>query len=291
METRWMYVTTEELAALREEAKGVCVIPMGCIEKHGLHLPLGTDIIEGSRIAHMASQLETACVFPDYIFGDVPVNDPERPLGSVTLPLELNMQMLETLCEQIAKSGFRKIVVFNSHGGNCAWLQAFQRNLGTRAHDYVFTFFTVSLPAPHAMAELLLKEGPQAIPELEAEDAELLLKYHEEGMLTGHACFGETAYIMGICPETVRMDRLGVESGLPTGKSKAYNDVGLFVQDGGWGLEFPNAYAGHDPIGCNERIGKAALRLEAERFAKALKVLKEDEYLLQEHNRQWHTDI
>lgn len=291
METRWMYVTSEELSILREEAKGVCVIPMGCVEKHGLHLPLGTDILEGSRVAYMASQLEPVCVFPDYIFGDVPDNSPERPLGSVTVPVELNMKMLETLCEQIAMSGFRKIVVYNAHGGNCMWLRTFQRNLGVRRHDFVFVIFDVSLPAPHAMAELLQKEGLQAIPELEPEDAELLLKYHEQEMLIGHACFGETANIMGICPDAVKLDRLGVESGLPTGKSKPYNDVGLCVVDGGWGLEFPNAYAGHDPIGCNERIGRAALRLEAERFAKALKVLKDDELLLQEHNRSWHTNI
>ena len=48
METRWLYVTSEELEKLRDEVKGVCVIPMGAIEKHGLHLPLGTDIIQAS---------------------------------------------------------------------------------------------------------------------------------------------------------------------------------------------------------------------------------------------------
>ena len=45
METRLLYVTNENLPALREASKDICVIPMGCVEKHGLHGPLGADII------------------------------------------------------------------------------------------------------------------------------------------------------------------------------------------------------------------------------------------------------
>ena len=59
METRWMYRTSGDLGELLEASKGVCVMPIGCVEKHGLHLPLGTDIIHSSHIAHVASQMET----------------------------------------------------------------------------------------------------------------------------------------------------------------------------------------------------------------------------------------
>ena len=54
METRWLYTTSENLPLLREASKETCVIPMVCIEKHGLHLPLGTDIIEASGVAFAA---------------------------------------------------------------------------------------------------------------------------------------------------------------------------------------------------------------------------------------------
>ena len=86
--------------------------------------------------------------------------------------------------------------------------------------------------------------------------------------------------MMGIAPETMRLDLLGIESGLPTGESAPYNRLGIDVKSGGWHLEFPNAYSGTDPYGVNERIGAAALRMEAERFAKAIKFFKEDEKLL-----------
>ena len=81
METRWLYRTAEDFDELRKASNDTCVIPMGCVEKHGLHLPLGIDILHSSHIAHMASQLETCCVFPDFTFGDVKSNAPIEPNG------------------------------------------------------------------------------------------------------------------------------------------------------------------------------------------------------------------
>ena len=59
METRWLYVTSENFPALRTASKDTCIIPMGCVEKHGLHGPLGTDILQASAIAYMASLIDT----------------------------------------------------------------------------------------------------------------------------------------------------------------------------------------------------------------------------------------
>jgi hypothetical protein len=100
-------------------------------------------------------------------------------------------------------------------------------------------------------------------------------------MIIGHAGFGETAYLMALAPDSFQWDKIGIESGLPTGKSKVYREAGIKLADGGWNLDFPNAYCGHDPIDCNERIGNAAVRFEAERLARAAKVFKEDTYLLE----------
>lgn len=287
METRWLYRTSEDFAELREASRNVCVIPMGCVEKHGLHLPLGTDALAASRIAHMASQIETFCVFPDFTFGDIPNNAPSiarggnMTEGNVTLPVETYMTLLELLCEQISRNGYNKILIFNGHGGNTHWLHAFLHKLSNKKRDFVAGFVEIGLPAPHPMAEYLEKNGPGSIPELTPEDEALLIKYHKEHMVVGHACMSETACMMAIAPDAVHMDKLGIESGLPTGKSTYLREVGIEVEDGGWGLEFPNAYSGTDPIGCNERIGRACLRIEAERLAKAARVFKEDTYLLE----------
>ena len=285
METRWLYNTPETLLTLREESKNTCIIPMGCVEKHGLHMPLGTDIIHASHLAYMASQLEPVCIFPDFIFGDVPEGDPNMPMGSITLPLETEMLLLEQLCEQIVRHGFKKIAVLNGHGGNNSWLNTFMRYLTSKKRDFVLVVINLKLSAPHTLAENIIEHGAEYYPELTGEDVELLLKQHEANMKIGHAGLGESSYIMGICPEAMHLDRLGIESGANLEKTKYLKEAGISIRDGGWGINFPNAFSADDPIGVNERIGKAALRTEAERLAYAFKVLKEDENLL-----KWHEE-
>ena len=153
---------------------------MGCVEKHGLHLPLGTDILHASHIAHEASKLEPFTVFPDFIFGDVPDNYPNMPAGSITLPLETQMLLLEQLCEQITRNGYKKIAIYNGHGGNGPWLSTFLRKLENKPHDYVVVKVSLKLQAPHIMAEKIKEEGAGAV------------------------------------TENVHLDRLGIESGLST---------------------------------------------------------------------------
>jgi creatinine amidohydrolase len=256
------------------------------VEKHGLHLPLGQDILQVSHIAYEASKLEPVCVFPDFAFGDISGGtDPN--MGFIEMPIELRNQMLEHFCREISRNGYKKIILFNGHGGNTQWLSTFLRKLDAQKHDFVVCVVMIHLQAPHLMAKKLLEEGRGSIPELTGEDEDLILKYHEENMKVGHACFGETAYMLGIHPETVRMDRLGIESGKSLGLTKKFAAAGIQIRDGGWGIEYPNAFSGDDPYGCNERIGRAAVRLEAERLANAIRVIKEDEDLLRWNREKW----
>jgi len=281
METRWTHHTSATFPELREASSGVCVIPIGCIEKHGLHMALGTDIMIATKVCHMATQIETATLFPDYTFGEVALRDNEHTEGTVSLPVDTHFIVLEQLCDEIYKNGFRKILLFNGHGGNVSWITSFIRRMSVKNKKYAVANFYIDLQAPHLMAKYLLEHGKGSIPELTDEDEELILKCHKENMLIDHACFGEGAYMMGIAPETMRLDLLGRESGLPTGASKGYKEAGLEIICNGWLLDYPHAFCGHDPYGINERIGAAALRMEAERFAKAIKFFKEDTKLLE----------
>jgi hypothetical protein len=58
-----------------------------------------------------------------------------------------------------------------------------------------------------------------------------------------------------------------------------------------WDFNYPNTFAGHDPVGCNERIGKASIRMASERLAEKLKLFKEDEVmpklLLEDYQKGW----
>ena len=72
-------------------------------------------------------------------------------------------------------------------------------------------------------------------------------------------------------------------------KTDKYGQAGLYLH--GWCQDYPNALSGHDPSGCNERIGKALIRMEAERVAEVYKLLKEDEDLVKWHNEKWGTNL
>ena len=278
METRWMYTTSENFPELREKSAKTCVIPMGCIEKHGVHLPLGADVIQANRIAYLASQLETVCVFADFAFGDVPGKVPyTAPAGSITLPLETQMLLLEQLCLQIRDSGFEKILVLNGHGGNNSWLAAFTRNLVNRGYDFTFAYAHITLPAPHRMADAILRGGSGAIPELTKEDEEFLIKHHNENLFGGHGCLGETSLMMAIEPDTVKLDRLKAVDGENQHKTDHLSRAGIYYE--AWMLNYPNALSTGEYEGCNERIAKAALRFEVERIANIYKVYKEDTVL------------
>jgi creatinine amidohydrolase len=208
------------------------------------------------------------------------------PAGSISMPVKLEMELLEHLCDQIGRNGFEKIIILNGHGGNNPWLNTFLRDVMNRKKDYVVCYVMLKLQAPHKMAEYLEAHGAGSIPELTPEDEKLLADYHEMGMKIGHGGMGETSYLMGICPESVKMDRLGIESGLSTHEADYLNEAGITIMNGGWDINYANAYHGHDPIGCNERIGAAAVRMEAERIAHAIKVVKEDKNLL-----RWHAEF
>lgn len=289
METRWLYTTSEDFTALREASKDTCIIPMGCVEKHGLHLPLGTDTLQASQIAWMASQLETVCVFPDFTFGDIGENSPNTPAGCISLPLETEILLLEQLCEQIARNGFKKIIIFNGHGGNNPWLSAFLRKIEYKPHDYVVVKVCIKCNIIGRIAKELLKKGPGAFPELNSDDEKLILERHKEKLQDGHGGYSEAAYIMGIDPKYAKLDRLGIVSGKSRNLTQKYKDAGIQIRDLGWEVNFPDWLDSDDPVGCNERIGKVALQIEAERVAQAIKVVKEDEDLLRWHKEMWNS--
>lgn len=282
----WEHLREEEFDGAIEESGGLCVMPMGCLEKHGPHLPVGTDIMMASTIAHMAADIEPVCVFPDYVFGDVQGH--YRFKGGIVLSPELELRYLSELCAEIARNGFKKIMIYNAHGGNISFLNFFLRTLAHTKKDYSVMYARAPLIAPYPLVELIDKNGREAYPELTDEDIEVLREFVAEGKTLGHAGFGETAYILGAYPELVRMDLSGNESGLSTHAADYLKQSGVHIKDDGWALNYPNSYSGHDPVGCSERIGRCALRVAAEQLAGQIRLIKQDENILK-WNLENHT--
>ena len=90
---KWMDLTSAELG---EAAKttGVCVLPMGVLEKHGDHLPLGMDMFFSDYLATHAAELEPAVVFPNHFYGQIA--EGKHWPGTIAIRHDLMLSLLET---------------------------------------------------------------------------------------------------------------------------------------------------------------------------------------------------
>ena len=269
----WEELREEEFDIAIEKTGGLCVIPIGCFEMHGEHLPVATDVMQAEVIARMAAEIESACIFPSFRFGDVAGLVDWK--GSVRLDPELLLRLLENLCEEIARNGFKKIMFVNYHGGNSAMLSYLVRSLMYKKRDYIVTWKSgTDAIDPFKIGKRLIEEGRGVYPELLPEDEQVLIDMIEQDKPDGHGGIDETSVMLVIRPELVNMERVNAVSGYSTKKTDALQSAkiksGFF-----WNVNHPNSYDG-DAEGSSERIGKLILRLRAEDIANAYRLLKED---------------
>ena len=107
------------------------VWPFGAIEQHGPHLPLATDALFADRMLdRVLAQLPS-----DLPIWRLPVQalgfSPEHAgfPGTLSLPADLLIRLVETVGLQLAALGVRRLVLFNAHGGQIGLLQAAAREL------------------------------------------------------------------------------------------------------------------------------------------------------------------
>jgi creatinine amidohydrolase len=110
-------------AAERGRAGAVCVLPVGALEQHGEHLPVGTDALLAETVSLRAAALAgTDVVVAPTVWTGL---SPHHVRLGVTVTLE--PELLLELTRQIVRClrpWFREVVIVNGHGGNRGWLGA-----------------------------------------------------------------------------------------------------------------------------------------------------------------------
>jgi len=71
LSVHWEELTAADFRNGIEKSQGTCLLPFGILEKHGPHLPLGTDLLNVRYVSLQAAQQEYAVVFPEYYFGQI----------------------------------------------------------------------------------------------------------------------------------------------------------------------------------------------------------------------------
>ena len=282
----WEFLREEEFKGAIERSGGLCVMPIGCLEKHGQQCPVGTDSLYAQKIVEEAAELEEVVVFPTGMWlGDLcgahTQKDPigAKQAGFISLSPETVLTVLEELCDEIARNGFRKILILNAHGGNTPTLAHFLRRQEYKLKPYTTMTARVrtrDINDPVLFYEYVSQHSDE-YPMLTDTDMEVLKDWAEKGSFGGgHADFTETACVMGYYPDLIATDRLDAESGLSTHRSDYLSDMKISAVRA-WGANFPNAIDGYPAYGVSQTIGQAMNTYCARHLAKMFKVLKEDE--------------
>lgn len=282
----WTDILSGDFEKAVEEAKGVAILPVGCVEHHGRHLPLGNDTYQVGELVRLAAEKEPVIVFPYMYFGEKQGAGEFK--GTIIFSSKLIFDILTETCDEMARNGIKKIVIVNGHGGNIAMLNNFARSTLYRKKDYMVLIYrlgSAGLPLKSILEMIENGERPDLFSELTEEDVAAIRYNVEHRTASGHGCFSETAISLGLFPELCDMSRVNDVSGKNVNRLSHLSDAGFYTPYG-WMADYPNSLSSDAHDGNSERIGRAFVNMTVERLANAFKVIKEDT-AIEEYHKEW----
>lgn len=274
----WENLRCDEFKEAVARSNGVCAIPIGCVEAHGIHLPLGCDTLKAKEFCIRAAEKAPVTVFPAMYFGEKS-GAGEFP-GTIVLPTPLIVELLEACCKEIYRNGFKKIVLVSSHGGNTPMLNFFNRAMLEKQPQILVYHYYQTMATPDKVLTNLENH-----PYLTAEDISVLQAYVDAGKKDGHGGFVETSCLYDVCPDLVALDKVDALSSTTTGLFQGFDENKIFTPFG-WMGNYPNSYSADLHYGVNERIAKAIAAETVNMTARAFQFLRE-ETVSEEYQKQW----
>ena len=141
-ERNFAYLTWKQVDAL-PRANTLLVLPTAAIEQHGHHLPLATDTLINNLLLGKALALLPP-VLPVYALPPVCYGKSNEHLGfpgTLSLSAQTFMAVVRDLGASIAAAGFKKLVLYNTHGGNTSLVDVFARDLRAEFGLRTFSLF------------------------------------------------------------------------------------------------------------------------------------------------------
>lgn len=231
-----MFMSAMSSAAIEEAVRAgtrTAIVVAGSVEQHGPHLPCETDSIYGAEFAgRVARRLGSALVAPVIMPG---ISDHHLGFaGTFTIPPSLMIEQVKAYIVSLAGSGFERVVLTSSHGGNFGPLASAEPELAACAREHGVTLLTVLDLLAFVAA---LRKAP----------AERGL---DQGLPAVQADLIETSIMLHLRPDLVRMDLAEV------GHMKDFDIDDLF-RDGLRSIT-ANGILG-DPRGATAELGAAIL--------------------------------
>lgn len=180
----WADLTSEAFSRL-DRASVIAVLPVGAIEQHGPHLPMSVDTatvnaMVAATLPHLGAELPVLFL-PTQPIGKS--NEHSRYPGTLTLSAQTLITLWSEIGACVAAAGVRKLVLFNSHGGQESIMDIVARDLRERLDMLVVCVNWYQLGLPDGLIG-------------------------DDEMRHGiHAGELESSILLQIHPEFVRMDR------------------------------------------------------------------------------------
>ncbi|MFZ4287590.1 creatininase family protein [Variovorax sp. HJSM1_2] len=151
----WAELGTRDFAHL-DPARTVAVLPVAAIEQHGPHLPLCVDsaLVDGvvaAALPHLPADLP-ALFLPTQQIGKS--DEHIRFPGTLSLSVETLIRVWSDIGASVARAGVKKMVLFNSHGGQLSVMDIVARALRTEHDMIVYHCSWYSLPLGDAVDNL-----------------------------------------------------------------------------------------------------------------------------------------
>jgi creatinine amidohydrolase len=254
---RWEELTAPDFARAVERSSGTAVLPLGIVEKHGPHLPLGTDLLDAREVALRAVGKEYSIVFPPYYFGQI--FEAQHQPGTLAYSERLIWDLLQETVDEIARNGVKKIILVNGHGGNNSFLPFFCQSQLARRRDYALYLFQ---PSGDAEADPRVKALRQTAMDMHAGEV-------------------ETSTVLAHRPDLAHPERAREQSGADQSRLEGLKDAYTAIW---WYARFPNHYAG-DGGPATAELGNLVLDREAESLAAVIRAVKADTRVLELQNR------
>lgn len=246
LSVHWEELTAGDFQEGTKRSQGTCVLPFGILEKHGPHLPLGTDLLDVRYAALHAAEQEYAVVFPEYYFGQIA--EAKHEPGTMAYSRSLQLALLQETTDEMARNGCKKVLIVNGHGGNNSLLPYFAQTQLDKPHDYVVYVYNELEPAG--------KGGPP-----------------RKTPMDMHAGEGETSNMLIARPDLVHLDRANSESGADQARQKLPENVYTGIW---WYTRFPNHYAGNGAP-ANKELGQYQMNAWIDGIKKAIQAVKADD--------------
>jgi len=252
LSTKWEELNAEEFREAIGKSQRTCLLPFGILEKHGPHLPLGTDLLNVRYVSEHAALQEYAVIFPAYYFGQIA--EARHEPGTLAYSRKMQLELLQATTDEMARNGCKKIIIVNGHGGNEDLLPYFAQTQLDAPHDYVVYVQWGHEATKKAGGE---KNGPD-----------------------WHAGETETSNMLVTNPNLVHLDRAKDESGGDQRRVKLPENVYTGIW---WYARFPFHYSGDGSTATKEQ-GEADIQNWIHAIVKTIKAVKADEESLKLQN-------